>query len=181
MLGVLLRVFRKPQYSGVALIVALILMGSALLLPNRQLLVGVLASDSIGFASKFSFVWSLLGSISTNFSPFSAAYLILVAVMFGINIALLIYYIRRRQLKDSDKSVQLANLGGAVSALFGIGCMACGSVVLTALFGIFGAGAVIAFLPLHGFEFGIIGIALLSFSIYYIIKRVNDPLVCQSD
>jgi hypothetical protein len=162
-----------------AIIVALTLVSAALLFPNRELLLGVLVSDSVGFGSKFNFAISLLGSITTNFSVFSASYLILVAIMFGVNISLLTYYIRRRQSKESSGKIQLANIGGIVSAVFGIGCMACGSIVLTALFGIFGAGAVIAFLPLHGFEFGIIGLLLLSVSVYYIIKRINDPLVCR--
>jgi hypothetical protein len=164
-----------------ATIVALTVVGAALLLPNHSLLIGVLLSDSISFSSKINFTFSLLGSITTNFTLFSATYLILVAIMFGINIALLTFYIRRRQNKQSSKKMKLANAGGIISAVFGIGCMACGSIILTAIFGIFGAGALIAALPFHGIEFGVVGILLLAFSIYYIAKRTNDPLVCRVD
>lgn len=179
MVGVLSKVFSQPRYSIMAIIVALTLVSAALLLPNRELLFGVLMSDSVGIGHKINFLLSLLGSITTNFSFLSASYLILVAIMFGLNISLLTYYIRRRQSRETSRKIQLANIGGIVSAVFGIGCMTCGSVVLTAIFGIFGAGAIIAFLPWHGFEFGIIGLLLLSFSIYYIGKRINDPLVCR--
>jgi uncharacterized membrane protein len=66
-----------------------------------------------------------------------------------------------------------------ISAVFGIGCAACGSVILTAILGIAGTGALLTWLPLHGLEFGVVGIILLSFSIYYLAKRINDPLVCK--
>jgi len=181
MLRVFARVFRKPRYSIIAVVVALTVMGAALLLPNKNLLVEVLLSESINLYSKVNFTFSLLGSITTNFIVFSAFYLVLVAIMFGVNISLLIYYIRRRQGKRTDKKMHLANVGGMVSAIFGIGCMACGSIVLTAIFGVFGSGVFIAALPLHGVEFGLIGLLLLAFSIYYITKRTDDPLLCKID
>ena len=102
----------------------------------------------------------------------------MVAVLFGINIALLTYYIRRRQEKTGNTKASLASLGGIVSAGLGIGCAACGSVVLTSLLGMFGAGSLLLLLPLHGAEFGIVGLILLLVSIRYLIKRIQDPLVC---
>jgi len=45
MLRVFARVFRKPRYSIIAVVVALTVMGAALLLPNKNLLVEVLLSE----------------------------------------------------------------------------------------------------------------------------------------
>tara|TARA_B100002051_G_scaffold276795_1_gene328271 strand:- start:1763 stop:2239 length:477 start_codon:yes stop_codon:yes gene_type:complete len=151
---------------------------AALLLPNIGLIQQILTSDAIGWLDKGSFFLSLYGSLKTNFTVWSAAYLIVVALLFGLNIALLVYYIRRRQGPVTEKKAQIASIGGAVSAFLGIGCAACGSVVLTAVFGLAGAGAVLTFLPLHGLEFGLVGIFSLSLAIRYLAKKINDPLVC---
>jgi len=101
-----------------------------------------------------------------------------VAILFGINISLLTFYIRKRQVASKNKKVHLTSLGGFASAVLGIGCAACGSIVLSALLSTFGAGTLIVMLPLHGLEFGLVGIILLLFSNRYLIKRIEDPLIC---
>lgn len=176
--GVLKRVFRHVRYIVGATGVAFMVLSAALLLPNYTTLVQILFSGSVSFVSKVSFVLSLYASLLTNFTVFSALYLILVSVLFGINIALLTFYIRRRQERSHNTTAHLASIGGIISAVLGIGCAACGSVVLTAVLSLFGAGGLLLILPLHGIEFGIIGFILLLVSIRYLIKRINDPFVC---
>jgi hypothetical protein len=164
-----------------ATVVAFIFLSAALLLTNRSLLLTVLASEAIGVAQKLAFIVSLYGTIVTNFTLLSASYLVLVSILFGVNIALLVFYIRRRRTTQGDTRMKVANIGGLISAVFGLGCMACGSVVLSALIGVTGATAVIASMPFHGFEFGVIGVVLLLISIRYMLKRVGDPLTCTVD
>ena len=178
---VLKRVFRHLRYILGAGIVAFAVVSAAILLPNRVIIQQVLFSDSSTIASKVKFVLSMFGSLSTNFSLLTASYLVLVAIIFGINVALLTFYIRRRQEVSHTKRVHLASVGGFVSAVLGIGCVACGSVILTAVFGLVGAGAIITFLPFHGLEFGVIGITLLLISTFYLVKKIQDPIVCPID
>jgi hypothetical protein len=45
---------------------------------------------------------------------------------------------------------------------------------------LFGAGGLLALLPFHGAEFGVLGVILLGFSMQQLAKRINDPLVCPS-
>lgn len=179
MIGLVLRrVFRHVRYIVGASGVAFTVLSAALLLPNLSAIIKVSCSDSINFGTKISFVVSLYGSLFTNFTLLSAFFVILTAVLFGINIALLTYYIRRRQIKNYNTTHHLASIGGIVSAALGIGCAACGSVVLTAVFGLFGAGSLLLLLPFNGAEFGLVGIVLLFFSIHYLILRIQDPLMC---
>jgi hypothetical protein len=179
MIGLVLRrVFRHVRYILGAVGVAFTVLSAALLLPNLSVIIQVVFSGSVSFSTKISFVASLYGSLFTNFTLLSVSFVVLTAGLFGINIALLTYYIRRRQIKSDNTEHHLASIGGIVSAAFGIGCAACGSVVLTAVFALFGGGGLLLLLPFNGAEFGMFGILLLLFSIYYLIRRIQDPIVC---
>lgn len=175
---VLRRVFRHGRYVLVAIGVALTAFSAALLLPHSKTLGQVWGSGTADLETKVSFFFSLYGTIESSFTTFSRSVLLLTVVLLGINMALLIFYIRRRQEASGGKTAQLASIGGVVSAVLGIGCAACGSVILTTILGLFGAGSLLLMLPFHGAEFGVLGIVLLLVSIGYLVKRINDPIVC---
>lgn len=65
-----------------------------------------------------------------------------------------------------------------VSGFVGIGCASCGSVILASVLSLVGAGGVVFLLPLHGVEFNLLAIALLSYSAWRLAKKLRDPLVC---
>ena len=174
------RVFRHGWYVVGAALVALLVVSAAALLPNTAVLVQVLGSDAVLLSTKLTFLLSLYGSLLTNYSLLSAALLLVTALLFGVNVALLTYYIKRRRRVSGDAAAKLAGVGGTVSALFGIGCAACGSVVLTSVLGLFGASGLLLMLPYHGAEFALLGIVLLTIATYYLAKRIADPLVCPS-
>lgn len=177
----ILTVFRKPKYLLLATTVAVLVFTFAIWLPNLSLLAKVLHPDSAGsIAQKAGFVWSLYGSISTNFTVLSASYTIVIAVLFGVNISLLAYYITRmRGGVRSVSSTSAAGLSGLVSGIFGIGCAACGTFILTSVLAVFGATGFLAWLPFGGEEFGLLGVGLLLYSIFLLDKKINDPLVCE--
>jgi len=70
--------------------------------------------------------------------------------------------------------------GGLISGIFGIGCAACGTLVLTPLLALIGAGGIVALLPFGGQEFGVFGVGMLGFSIFVIAKKIQEPLVCKT-
>jgi hypothetical protein len=177
---VLKRVFRHPRYQIGAVLVMFAVLSAGMLFPNWAIFKQIVFSSSVGLWSKLEFVFSLYGSLTTNFTVWSGLYLVLIAVLFGINIALLTFYIRRRQEASMGKRAQLASLGGIVSASLGIGCAACGSVIITSVLALFGATGLLTLLPFHGQEFGVLGLILLLVSIWYLMQRINDPIVCPS-
>ena len=70
------------------------------------------------------------------------------------------------------------SVGGLVTGVFGIGCAACGTFVLTPLLAAVGAGGLIAFLPFGGEEFGVLSTGILGFSIFLTSKKIQNPLIC---
>ena len=177
--GVIKRVFIRPFHTLLAVFVAALTLSVLLLLPNKAVLTDVLQSSVVSFSAKVSFLLSLYGSLGTNFTLFTAAYTVLIAMLLGINVSLLWYYgARARRLSAVDRTITFTGIGGFVSGLFGIGCAACGTILLAGIFNLLGIAWLITYLPLHGAEFGVIGVGLLLFTSYTLAKRINDPLLC---
>jgi hypothetical protein len=178
LLAVFRRVFRYSRYRTVAIAVALGVLAVGVSLSNFGIIYQVIFSESISLGTKLSFIGGLFGSLATNFTILSAMYLVFVSMLFGINISLLVFYVRRRQEVTKNNKAHIASISGLISSILGIGCVACGSVVLTSTLAIFGAGWIVALLPLHGLEFSVIGIIFLAVSISYLAKKIDDPIVC---
>lgn len=174
------KVFTKIPYILLAALIAFVALSVAILVQNTAIIIRVFQSSELVLSAKFAFLGSMYGLLFTNFTVFSALYTVSIALLFGINSALLTYYIRRRQSQTirSNTSGHTAGILGTVSGVFGVGCAACGSVIISGLLSLVGAGWLLALLPLRGAEFGLLGMILLSYSVYQLCKRINDPLVC---
>jgi hypothetical protein len=176
--SVLQRVFTEARYTQIAALLAVVALSTAILIPNTAIIVQVFQSTEIRLVAKFAFLGRMYGILFTMFTIFAALYTVVISILFGINSSLLVYYIRRRQTNVSNTSGHTAGVFGVVSGLFGVGCAACGSVIVSGLLALVGAGGLLALLPLHGAEFGVLGVMLLSYSVYQLSKRISDPLVC---
>ncbi len=172
------KVFSQVRYTVIAGSISVFVFVFAVLFPNIGLIAGVITDPEISFAQKLELPWNLLGGVITNFTLFSASYTITIAILFGMNIAMFAYYIRRR-IDDIKQGGIATGFLGIASGTLGLGCAACGTFVLTTILPIFGAGSLLAFLPLGGGEFGILGVVLLSVSIYLTAKQIQNPAVCK--
>ena len=177
MFTTLIQIFSQVRYTVIAVITSAVVFTFAVWLPNFRLIIEILFNSSASSVEKTNIILSLFKSIQTNFSVVSASYTIAIAVLFGINTALIIYYIRSRQNSKLGSGTTLS-AGGLVSGIFGIGCASCGTFVIGSLLSIFGASVLLTYLPFGGEEFGFLGVALLIYSSYLILKKINEPLVC---
>ena len=173
------KVFRRPTDTLLALVASLAIFTFAVWLPNIRLIATVVSSADTSFSQKLGIPISLLGSITTNFTLLSASYTIAIAILFGINLAMIVFFLKRRITEVRQSGVATGFLGIA-SGVLGIGCAACGSFLLTSGLSLVGASGILAFLPLAGAEFGILGVILLSTSIYLTAQKIENPLVCNA-
>lgn len=170
-------VFSRPYYLLIATVVAIIVFSLAVWLPSFPLIWIVSKNASVN--ELLSLLWSLYGAIGTNFSVISATYTIAISILFGMNIALLTYYIQKMKVGVIGlRSTGASGVGGLISGLFGLGCAACGTFVFTSVLTIFGVGGMLAYLPFGGEEFGFLGVGLLGYSLYSLSRKITDPLVC---
>jgi len=111
--------------------------------------------------------------ISTEYIAASIGLTFVVAVLGGINIALVVYNIKTQKTMNLKKGGSSAIFGGALTA-FTPGCPAC-TTSLSAILGIVGG---LAIFPLQGLELKFISIAALSFSIWWAMRSINKTSCC---
>ena len=164
-------VFRNKRYALLAGVVALIVFAFAVWLPNIRLIFSIITDSTIPVYLKLTFPIHLLESITINFTTLSASYTIVIAILFGIDMAMLSFFLRTR-IAGVKQSGIATGFFGIASGILGMGCAACGSFILTSVLSLVGASSILAFLPLKGEEFGIIGVILLLASLYLTAKQI---------
>lgn len=169
------KVFTKPGYILLSLLVFVILFLGSILYPNLSLIQTFSARNS--FPATFSFVIDVVGSLDMSQSLTSIFLMLAISLLFALNVSFLVYYVRLTKERVSKSDLGKSTLG-LVFGIIGVGCASCGSLFILSILTFFGASGILAVLPLHGEEFGLIGIALLIYSNYLVIKKINDPLVC---
>lgn len=63
-------------------------------------------------------------------------------------------------------------------AILGVGCAACGAVLLSTILGFFGISGLLAYFPYHGVEVGYLGLILLMAISYTLSRRLANPYAC---
>lgn len=165
------KVLGTPRYGILAGAVALVVLTLALMAPHWSLISTVLGSPSFSLSEKVITLGSLYGTLGTSLSALAAGSLTGSSALLGGNSALLAYLIARRRRGTGPGMA--ASVGGLAAGSLGVGCAACGSLVLTTVLSFGGAGAALASLPLGGGEFGLIGLALLGWSAILLLKKVQ--------
>src|SRR5216683_4628257 len=120
----LICVFKEWPYALIATIAASCVFVVATWLPNIGLIWQITVSQSVSLIDKATILASFVGSIATNFTVFSGLYMTVIAVLFGMNAAMLTYYVKQRQRAASTRAGRtgaLAGLGGLASGFVGIG------------------------------------------------------------
>lgn len=168
-MGAIFNTLKTVRSTLIALGVSAFVFVLAVWLPNLQLL-SILWLSSAPIADKITLPVGLLASITTNFTALSALYTVTIAVLSGINVALVVELVRKRRIVTGGV---VAGGAGIFAGALGVGCAACGSLILTALIGTtLGTGA-LALLPLGGGEFGILGVGLLGYATYLLARHIN--------
>lgn len=170
------KVFGTGRYAFAALSLFVAIIVAVLLFPNRSLVLGLYGDAGLIPAAHVAVL--LLGSLVTNMSIFSIIGLIVTALLFSVNVTLFVYYIRRRYT-HGPKRPGVSGTFGFIIGLFGVGCASCGSLLFASLLSAVGLGSLLSFLPFGGEELILLGIIFLLFSIYELLKKIRDPLVCR--
>lgn len=171
------RVFSNPAYIAFAGVLATLAFLVAVWFPNLGLIRDVFAGSNVLLATKFGILLSLLGGIGTNFGLLSAAYTIAIAVLLGLTTAMIVYLLKQRRIAAAGQNIAIST-GAVLSGVLGIGCAACGSLILGVVLPTLGVAGALAALPLHGEEFGILSVALLFVSLLLISKSIAEPTSC---
>jgi hypothetical protein len=142
---------------------------------NGSSAMDVLSFGTLPFLIKLTLFSHVFFDI-TSFTAFSLILGILGSVIGAANTALLYVYVKTRG--EVIVRSGLYSGVGLVFAVLGIGCAACGTVLIGSILGFLGLGSVFTVLPYHGEEIGALGILVLVAVTYSLAKKVAVPTVC---
>ena len=141
-------------------------------------MIGIISGISLGILYYFLTLEMALTHMATEiellpmYLTASITLTVIVAVLAGINIALVAYNIKTQRNKNIKNGTS-AILGGALTA-FTPGCPAC-TTSLSAVLGIVGG---LAIFPLQGLELKLVSIGALTFSIWWAMRNINNATCC---
>lgn len=172
-------VYAHCSYTVFSLVFASVFITIALLWPNTALLLSLWQTE-MSVSAVLVMVGKLLLGAPESIGALAVSILSLNALLLSIVLAQGMYIWRHKRLPPHFFGSFSATSGGVLSALLGIGCVACGPLLVGGLFATIGAGGLLLMLPLHGAEFGFMAILLLAYAIYSLAKVITAPLVCDS-
>ena len=146
-------------------------------IPLWSLFATILLNPDVPISMNVSASMQLLYSSLFDLAAREAIYAIALAILIGINAALLVFYFKMFRAVPSKTHLASGALG-TFSAILGFGCAACGSLFATALLSSIAGTGLAAAIPLNAYVFQVAGIALLVFSIFQLSHAINKPLVC---
>jgi hypothetical protein len=144
---------------------------------NVSLLSQIVFDPTVSLSTKVQFFVSLYGSLISNQTIMSGIVVALIALLVGIQAMLITYYVSMMRQARLTRRVGASSLGGIIAGFLGIGCAACGSVILTAVLSGTG-GALLLLLPFQGLELGFLGIGLLVYAIKKLLEEIEKGRVC---
>ena len=100
---------------------------------------------------------------------------IALAVLFGLTTAMIAYLVKQRRVAAAGQNIAISS-GALASGVLGVGCAACGSLILGVALPSLGAAGALAALPLNGEEFGILSVVLFFASLLLISKNIAESI-----
>lgn len=169
------RVFSRPSYVALALTSGTIAFVGIIIAHNIEFLSAFASSHEVTFGEAANFLKTFTLAAISAVPPLDLALTAISATLIGIVVALSSFYARMHRAAPSLAGG--VGLIGAISAFLGFGCAACGSVFLASVFA-GSLGGLAAILPFGGKEISFLGIALLAFAAYTLVRSINRPKVC---
>ncbi|MEX0668820.1 MAG: hypothetical protein WD061_03730 [Candidatus Saccharimonadales bacterium] len=156
------RVLARPKYAIVA-VASAFLMGSIILWAlNLDLVWFILFQAPLGIIDKFSFLVGAYAGLYTIYTSAQSTGILLFSVVFGINIALVVYTLRNIGFSNIPKK---SGFSGMSMAVLSGGCAACGVSILAPLLASIGATSVV-FIQQLSVVFSWVGAMFVGYSIY---------------
>lgn len=169
------RVYERPGYMVLSLFVALVVFALSVYTINYDFIHFAVASGLFSMGEQWRLLADIAQAYYTAIGLESQIGIVLVALFSAINISFFVYYMRNRISKQRAAGIGMV---GIITGFFGIGCGACGSVLLTTLFGLGATTQVLGVLPLQGFEITLLSMTLLLGGSIFLAHKIQDPAVC---
>lgn len=156
------KVLSRPAYLLLAVVGMIVASGLILWSLNLDLLGYIWFDAPLSFVEKIDFFFSVYRDIYTTHNGIEGTGIVLFSVLFGVNLALIVFVLKHRGVSSVPKK---SGAGGLVFAVIGGGCVACGTSILAPILATVGATSGI-FVRQLAVAFNFLGVMLILFSIY---------------
>ncbi len=171
----LLLVFSRPHGMLAFALGSALIWTIASWLRNLSLLGLIFTQPSWTLGERATFFFSGWATPFLNAPTLTVVFLIATTILAGVQTVFVLHLIWGKVA-----ATQAAGKGivGTLLALLGVGCSACGSVILTSILGTGAAAGLLAFLPLGGSEFAILGALILLALVLHTARQIAHPTMC---
>lgn len=160
----------------VIIITTVVLLLLLIITENGSVAYGIFSFESLPRTKQLYLFMVTLFDIQNTFTPGALILATLGSLLAGINVSLAYTYMKIRG-EILLKSGLYSGMG-LIIAFLGVGCAACGTALLSLIFGFFGFSAMLNILPYQGQEIGYVGLLFLCIATYFLAKKVTAPNVC---
>lgn len=160
----------KPVYLLIAVFIAFAIFSLFIFITNIPIFLQAWSVGSIALFPKVSL--NIINTILSVSGELPLVLMLAVSVMGGVNISMIIFKLRATK---KIGGFNLASAGGIFGSVFGAGCPACS----TSLLSILGVSGGLSVLPFKGAEFTSIGLLVLFISFYFISKSITECEACK--
>ena len=173
--GIFLLLSQKQSRALFFVSIIALLLGS-FGIENGSETLSIFRFETLTLTKQYALALSTFFNVSNTFTGPEVFLLSLGILLSSLNISLAYTYLTLRG-KILVRSGLYSGFG-LVLALFGVGCAACGTALLSITASALGFSSLLGTLPLHGLEVGYTGIIILLLATYTLGKKVATPLVC---
>ncbi|WP_313691467.1 hypothetical protein [Halorarum halobium] len=163
-----------PTYAVGALVAAALALSGFVLSQNVALIRDTVLGGSLPLDARLTILAEQYPFVSTGYGPVAGLFLLAVAVLVGVAVAVVAYHLREHGLSLREGGAGSA--GGTVGVLLGAlgaGCAACGSAVLVGVLSLAGGSGLLLFFPLEGLEFTLLALVPLGLSLYWLAEGLR--------
>ena len=131
------KVLKRPNYLAIA-VFAMVVFATIIFLSINWGMYGSLLLSSLPIDGKIVTIWMMFSRmVGEFFTTVNGFLLLMVSILQGVNIALLVYTLKRNH-KTSTSSAALGSGGfAAIAAALGLGCVPCGTSIILPIVSIF--------------------------------------------
>ena len=177
MLTTFINIMRKWKNSITLVIGSCVLFIILRILPVYEILKNSYKIPGISFSRKWELFIEYTFQSFVDISLGEQFIIFALSILTTFNIILFIIFARKQQKILSKRSFA-ASISGMVLGLFGVGCLSCGFLILAPLITFIGLGAYIGDFTQYAITISYGGIVLVIFSIFYLLKKISEPVVC---
>lgn len=176
MLSTLKKIFAQKFYRKTFFILNVLFLFLYFLFTNLLVSIQIFSVPFFTEGEKVNLFFTSLFDLS-SLRSFNMLVLVILFIL-SISLLFILFYVLFNESKNIGKKKGVLSMIGLFFSVVGFSCISCGIGLLASILSLFGLSSLALYFPLHGLEFGFLGIITMNFTNYLLLKRIKNPYVC---